>query len=552
MNIAVIVLNYCTPELTLECLASLESEVDPSVRVIVVDNASGDGSGDQIERAIATRGWDGWARLVRAPINGGFAFGNNLGIRTVEADAYLLLNSDTLVLPGAIAGLRDALHDRPDAGIVGPRLLDGSGAQDHTFFRALAPAAELIRSANTGPVTRVLKRFDPLLPDSEEAVEPDWIAFASVLIRREVIDQVGLLDEGYFMYFEDVDYCRRVREAGWKIVYWPHVHIVHYKGASSHVTDGAKLRQRAPRYYYEARSRYFTKFYGKRGLWLANSLWHLGRCVSWPRELLGNSEPQHREHESRDIWIDAKSSTDRSGLQDNGIHESGIQFKHSRASHGEPNPIGPRNQNPAGVHLLELLAEDFRTHDRDVLEPGFWAVALHRLGNARMGVRSKLLRAPLSAAYQVAFTGVSWLWGIDLSYDVKLGRRVRIWHHGGILLNARSIGDDVHIRHNTTLGIARRDHDAERPIIGNGVDLGVGSCVLGAVTVGDGAVIGANSVVVSDVAPHATAVGAPARPVQPRTTRHEQILGRGSRQSAARVRLSETKLEISRRAGNGR
>jgi N-acetylglucosaminyl-diphospho-decaprenol L-rhamnosyltransferase len=549
MNIAVIVLNYCTPELTLECLASLESEVDPSVSVIVVDNASGDGSADKIERAIATRGWDGWSRLVRSPINGGFASGNNLGIGTVHADAYLLLNSDTLVRPGAIAGLRDALRDRPDAGMVGPRLIDGSGAQDHTFFRALAPAAELIRSANTGPVTRALKRFDPLLPDSQEAVEPDWIAFASVLIRREVIDQVGLLDEGYFMYFEDVDYCRRVREAGWRIVYWPHVEIVHYKGASSQVTDGAKLRQRAPRYYYEARSRYFTKFYGKRGLWLANSLWHLGRCVSWPRELLGNSEPQHREHESRDIWIDAKSDTGKSGLQDNGIHESGIHLKETRPAHRAALPIARSNENPADVSLLELLAEDFRTHDRDVREPGFWAIALHRLGNARMSVRQKALRASLGAAYQVAFTGVNWLWGIDLSYTVKLGRRVRIWHHGGIVLNARSIGNDVHIRNNTTLGIAHRDQDQETPIIGDGVDIGVGACVLGAVTIGEGAVIGANSVVVSDVAPHATAVGAPARLVMPSPARHQQLIGRGSRQTAARVRRADTKLAV-RRAGN--
>jgi N-acetylglucosaminyl-diphospho-decaprenol L-rhamnosyltransferase len=547
MNIAIIVLNYCTPELTLECLGSLECEVDPSVSVVVVDNASGDGSADQIEQAIHAQGWNSWARVVRSPINGGFASGNNLGIRSVVADAYLLLNSDTLVRPGAIAGLRDALRDRPEAGIIGPRLLDGSGAQDHTFFRALAPAAELIRSANTGPVTRALKRFDPLLPVSEEAVEPDWLAFASVLIRREVIDQVGMLDEGYFMYFEDVDYCRRVREAGWKIVYWPYVDIVHYKGGSSHVTDEARLRKRAPRYYYEARSRYFTKFYGKRGLWLANGLWHLGRCVSWPRELLGNSQPQHREHESRDIWIDAKIGDQKNALQENGVHPSSIHLKHP--SHHEPLPLGESNENPAGVGLLELLSEDFRTHDRDVLEPGFWAVALHRLGNARMSVRSKALRAPLSAAYQAAFTGVNWFWGIDLSYTVKLGRRVRIWHHGGIVLNARSIGDDVHIRHNTTLGIARRDRDGEKPIIGDGVDIGVGSCVLGAVTVGDGAVIGANSVVLGDVDANSTVVGAPARSVQPKATRHEQIHGRPSRQTASRARRAETKLQVSRRVG---
>jgi N-acetylglucosaminyl-diphospho-decaprenol L-rhamnosyltransferase len=545
MKVAVIVLNYCTPELTLECLASLEPEIDASVRVIVVDNASGDGSADKIEYALQQHGWNEWATLVRSPVNGGFAAGNNLGIGSVHADAYLLLNSDTLMRPGAIAGMRHVLETRPDAGIVGPCLVDGSGEQDHTFFRALGPAAELIRSANTGPVTRALKRFDPLLPVPTEAIEPDWLAFASVLIRREVIEQVGPLDEGYFMYFEDVDYCRRVREAGWKIVYWPHVEVVHYKGASSHVTEDAVSRRRAPRYYYEARSRYFTKFYGRRGLWLANGLWYLGRCVSWPREVIGNSEPQHREMEARDIWIDAPRAVNDSGIQ----LKSRARTQRSRPSHDGPVPAGASNENPEGVSLLALLAEDFRTHDRNWTEPGFWAVALHRLGNARMGVRKKLLRAPLSAAYHAAFTGVTWLWGIDLSYTVKLGRRVRIWHHGGIVLSARSIGDDVHIRHNTTLGVVRRDEDDKKPIIGDRVDIGVGSCVLGAVTVGSDAIIGANSVVVRDVPAGCTVVGAPARPVNHKAPEQDERDNRGVK---LHLRRLDHRLHVASKAGNDR
>ena len=99
--------------------------------------------------------------------------------------------------------------------------------------------------------------------------------------------------------------------------------------------------------------------------------------------------------------------------------------------HELPLPVGDRNENPSDIALLALLAEDFQTHERDLTAPGFWAVALHRLGNARMSVRSKLLRAPLTVAYHTAFTGLNWLWGIDLCYTVKLGRRVRIWHHGG-------------------------------------------------------------------------------------------------------------------------
>ncbi|MFO0693787.1 MAG: DapH/DapD/GlmU-related protein [Polyangiales bacterium] len=185
---------------------------------------------------------------------------------------------------------------------------------------------------------------------------------------------------------------------------------------------------------------------------------------------------------------------------------------HHPPSHDEPLPKGDTNQNPEGISLLELLREDFRTYERNPLEPGFWAVAVHRLGNARMDVKSKVLRAPLSVAYKAAFLGIDWLWGIDLSYTVKLGRRVRLWHHGGMTLGARSIGDDVHIRQNTTLGLVER-HDMGKPVIGDRVDIGAGACVLGGVTVGDDCVIGANSVVVKDL-PHGTvAFGVPARPV---------------------------------------
>jgi serine O-acetyltransferase len=180
-------------------------------------------------------------------------------------------------------------------------------------------------------------------------------------------------------------------------------------------------------------------------------------------------------------------------------------------AHDEPLPLGDRNENPPGIGLLALLAEDYRTHDRQLLEPGFVAIAVHRLGNARMGVRWRLLRAPLTIGYRLCFTLVNWLWGIDLPYTLRLGRRVRLWHHGGMVLGARSVGDDVHIRHNTTFGVLNRKELTRKPIIGNRVDIGVGACILGGVTVGDDAVIGPNSVVLRDVPPGAVFMGVPAR-----------------------------------------
>ncbi|OFX21443.1 MAG: hypothetical protein A2V77_04775 [Anaeromyxobacter sp. RBG_16_69_14] len=180
-------------------------------------------------------------------------------------------------------------------------------------------------------------------------------------------------------------------------------------------------------------------------------------------------------------------------------------------SHDAPRPRGDRNMNPRGIGFLELLAEDYRTHEHKLLEPGFWAIAVHRFGNLRMDVRPKLLRAPLSRAYLLLSTAVNWTWGIDLPYTVRLGRRVRIWHHGGIVLGARSIGDDVHIRQNTTFGVRSRQALESIPIIGDRVDIAAGACVVGAVTVGDDCVIGPNSVVLRDVPPGSTVMGAPAR-----------------------------------------
>ncbi len=173
-------------------------------------------------------------------------------------------------------------------------------------------------------------------------------------------------------------------------------------------------------------------------------------------------------------------------------------------------PKGDRNENPRGIGLLALIAEDFRTHGRDLLDPGLLAVAVHRFGNARMGIRPRLLRAPFSLLYRMVYTAIIWVWGIDIPHPTKLGRRVHIWHHGGVWLGARSIGDDVHIRHNTTFGVLSR-HELRLPIIGNRVDVGLGSSILGPITVGDDCVIGPNSVVIRDLPPGSVVMGVPAR-----------------------------------------
>jgi serine O-acetyltransferase len=183
-----------------------------------------------------------------------------------------------------------------------------------------------------------------------------------------------------------------------------------------------------------------------------------------------------------------------------------------------PLPMGKTNENPKGISFLALLREDLRTHDGDVFEQGFWAVALHRYGNWRMD-RSRLIRPLFTIGYRMAFKVVEWTCGITLPYTVKLGRRVRIWHHGGMILHARSIGDDVHIRQTTTFGVAHRNQNLHIPIIEDRVDIGCGVCILGNVRIGHDSVIGANSVVLKDVPPQSVAVGAPARVVRTTLTK---------------------------------
>lgn len=186
----------------------------------------------------------------------------------------------------------------------------------------------------------------------------------------------------------------------------------------------------------------------------------------------------------------------------------------SDASIGEiidaPLPRGDRNENPAGIGFLHLLREDLRTHDGNLFEQGFWAVAVHRFGNWRMGFRWKLVRAPLTLLYLFLFKFVEWTCGITLPYTTRLGRRVRLWHHSGMILHARSIGDDVHIRHNTTFGVLRRGHNTAIPVIGDRVEMGCGVSVLGGVRIGSDAVIGAHSLVISSIPDGAVAVGNPA------------------------------------------
>jgi GT2 family glycosyltransferase len=301
-RVAAVVLNYQTPQMALDCVETVVAALDPELDcAVVVDNASNDGSAEQLRRAIDAKGWPA-VRLVESDRNGGFSAGNNVGIRAVEAQAYLLLNSDTLVEPDAVDLLWGALQADARIGLVSPRLQYRDGTPQISCFRLHTPLSELIAGSGTGLVRRFLARWDVPIDLSEQAFEPGWTSFAAVMLRRDVVDAIGGLDEGYFMYYEDTDYCRRARQAGWRLWHEPRARVVHLRGGSSPVKRFTAERRRRPRYYYASRARYFRRAFGPAGLLAANLGWTLGRGIAWLREQLGSKQPHTVEAELMDVW----------------------------------------------------------------------------------------------------------------------------------------------------------------------------------------------------------------------------------------------------------
>lgn len=172
------------------------------------------------------------------------------------------------------------------------------------------------------------------------------------------------------------------------------------------------------------------------------------------------------------------------------------------------------SEDGAKQSLFAKIAEDWAAHGKDWTRPGFRAVAAHRFGNWRMTVKPKLLRAPFSVLYRMMFRRARNVYGIELPYSVKLGRRVVFEHQGAVVIHGNvEIGDDSVIRQGVTIGNKSLDRPFDAPKLGKRVNVGAGAKILGAVQVGDDASVGANAVVLKDVEQGSLVVGIPARPV---------------------------------------
>lgn len=253
MNVSVVVVSFNTCHLLRRCLQSVYATAGGNLsEVLVVDNASDDGSPDMVEREFPT------VRLIRSAKNLGFAAANNVAIQASRGDAVLLLNSDTELLPAALRRLVDAMERHPIVGVVGGRLLNPDRSFQSSFADFPTLLSEILLLTKLSRLIR--PATFPSYPehDSREERVVDWVVGACMLVRKAAIDTVGLLDEGYYMYTEETDWCYRMRAAGWLTLYVPEARVLHWSGQSANVVPEAKRLQ-----LYRSKTRFLAKHRGR-------------------------------------------------------------------------------------------------------------------------------------------------------------------------------------------------------------------------------------------------------------------------------------------------
>lgn len=275
-TLSVLIVSYNTREMTLECLRVLTRELPPgiSTEILVVDNASSDGSADAIRTAFPE------VRLSVSARNHGFGAANNLALARARGRYLLLLNTDAFPRPGALAAMVRCLERHADVGVVGPRLFYGDGTRQQSCFRFTTPLYAWME--NLG-ITKLCRRH-PALDDyrgwdhaSERAV--DFVIGACLLLRREVYEQVGGFDERFFMYQEEADWQKRIRQEGWRVVFTPEGEVVHLAGAS-----GKAEPVRVSGHFFESLDKYMLKHHGLPGFLSVRGAMLIGcsaRAVGW-------------------------------------------------------------------------------------------------------------------------------------------------------------------------------------------------------------------------------------------------------------------------------
>ncbi len=268
-DLGIVIVNWNTRDLLRRCLQTVfDSQGVERFRVVVVDNASTDGSADMVCREFPA------AQVIRSETNGGYSYANNLGLRAlgyrgagaVDADApryALLLNPDTEVPPDALASMVQFMDAQPAAGAAGPKLVLEDGSLDLACRRSFpTPEVSFYRFSGLSklfPHSPRFGRYNMTFVDPDQELEVDSVVGAYMQVRREAIEAVGLLDETFFMYGEDLDWAFRIKEAGWKVFYHPQVTVKHVKRAASRRSKKAQFEfQRAMLIFYRKHYRRTT------------------------------------------------------------------------------------------------------------------------------------------------------------------------------------------------------------------------------------------------------------------------------------------------------
>jgi N-acetylglucosaminyl-diphospho-decaprenol L-rhamnosyltransferase len=278
--IAVVIVNYRTPDMTLAAIRSLAGERGfvPDLRVFVIDNASGDNSAEVLGTALAADEFADWVTLLPQGINGGFGWGNNQAVLQMaqagtSAEFVMFLNPDTEVQPGAIAALAEALRAHPTCGIAGATLTGPDGYAGASAFRAPTVGREFVRASHLARLGYMLG-IEATHIDGGGAA--DWVSGAAFMARWSVLDQVGLFDDGFFLYFEEIELMARVRAAGWTVRAVPDARIMHREGGATGMAGGSGL---LPTYWHRSRRRYFDVVLGKGGADRADRAFHWGAVI---------------------------------------------------------------------------------------------------------------------------------------------------------------------------------------------------------------------------------------------------------------------------------
>jgi len=236
MDLSIIIVNYKTYELTKNAIKSVLKTVKSSYEVFVVDNDSQDLSYEKLESRFKNEIADGKIKLIANKSNQGFAIANNMAIKESKGDYILLLNSDTIVKEDSIDSSFDYIKNHDDVGVLGCKILLPNGNLDKAAKRSFPnPKNSFYKLFGFSKINKNSEDNNYNLDDlaADGVYEVDSLVGAFMLLRKKTIEEIGLLDEDYFMYGEDIDWCYRIKKANWKIIYYGETEIIHFKGSSS-------------------------------------------------------------------------------------------------------------------------------------------------------------------------------------------------------------------------------------------------------------------------------------------------------------------------------